>query len=393
MAQVIRGRHVGYNAAGTPKVVELTSLICAATPPDFPPARHVRYTPSGVPVVMESFRCCDVYSETRVETAAFAGGIMDRVLARSFNNDNCFSGHNKRVLMTYAVDRWTGSLMLRGGNVPLELLVDAAKPDNDPEKFTLRWKDCADVNWREKKAGYNCNDPLFITFPLINVSVCCDCDTAHTSEGAFIDIEIETNCKKTQWARHIDYTSSGVPVVAVENCGEPDTNLGCGSPHCGLVATVTGACSCLNGTYDLNWISLDWKASGIGTCSALAEITLLCTDNGNGTSTLRLTATCGANDTGFATVVIDNKDTENLDVTFTVPMTGPAAVACGGCTWEWQEMPMAWAYISDTCTLDCNCTGTAPTTPGTVDGQRVTVNCNGTVVVCCQGSITVRVTR
>lgn len=392
MAVVRRGRHIGYTSSGIPIIRELPSDICLPGPTDQPTAaRHVRYTSSGMPIVINTLKCCGVYREDRVQEACWTPGITDMVALRT-ESFNCLSAKNKLTLLTYNVltEIWEGSLALRGCTLTVEFSCDETKAENDPDKFRLVFKNGM-TTVADLLAGFDCDVPLFIQFAQFITEECCDCFGIAPGE---IHPRIEANCFKTVWARHIDYTADGTPIVAQENCKEEEDDGPC-SPTCDLTAIIAG-CANLAGTWDLPYIGAtppaqEWENAGCGV-GAVGTITMTCEDNGDGTVDLHVQVTCGANDTGGATITIPKEDLDTLDETFNVTMSGPSG-DCGTCLFHWDDMAQSWILDEDNCLGDEGCGECVEPEGTSSEPDERETDCEGTITVCCQGAITVRVMR
>jgi len=138
------------------------------------------------------------------------------------------------------------------------------------------------------------------------------------------------NCRAMYYARHIDYVMDGstpIPIVARDrSCRSADV---CTLPTCPLVAEVTGSggCACMTDTFDLDygagtWEGLPGSACAGGPIQYHLEMTELTCDM-RGFALLRLTVTCGATNTGSASLVVSCEELDELDVTLPVTMTDP----------------------------------------------------------------------
>ena len=421
VTRVPRGRHVVYVPPDTPATRELPSVTCLDNLPEFLGGRHFSYTVHNVPLTAWDWACCDAFCTPeeiaagdcyKVPTCYTLGpgpGIAKRIALYAFDAASCWSARGIIDELTYdaADDKWRGvTLALRGGSIAVEFECVPGLPNNDPDKFKLTLTGaCLPTNPTVLTAGYQCSDPLMIAFPQFTAGDCCQCngniaDPPYTTEPGEVQIFVATNCRPPRIGRHIRYDGDAfTPVTAhARNCQwDQLDDYVCGNMKCPLTATVTNVtdCACLAGGYNLDYINTQWVYTGtMGGCGSAGEIVVTCTDNGDGTVTLHVDVTCGANNVGTADITIPGHDLEDLDETVTIDMTDPTPTTCGTCTFQWNEMAMAWSQISANCTGDCTCVDEMTIPPGTVDGEQITLPCDGSYVVpCCIGRITVRLMR
>jgi hypothetical protein len=161
-------------------------------------------------------------------------------------------------------------------------------------------------------------------------------------------------------------------------------------------------CACLEGSWVLPFTDAgppaQWFASVSVGCGGNAEITLNCTDNGDGTVTLSVQVTCGADNISVTPneITIPYEDLDTLDETFTVEMINLAGDSCGDCTYTWDSM--AGSYVLDTDNCDPGPDGCGSTVcgdpPVSYEGDTVVVPCTGTPTIpCCVGSFSLRIMR
>ncbi len=398
------------------------------------------YTPDAIPILATALKCCDEVNQCpKVETDCFVSGISPSLKFHVRDVANCASANRQIVRMEYCKDpgfvveqagcidipacgspvdppsgcdtcdvegkgKWTGSLVLQGGTLDLE--VCCFLNETDELTFRLIWRGCDEGCITVQP---QCIDPLFVNFGNISaLQNCCDC--ANTIDITEINLEFVANCHPVVSGRHCSYTPEGIPVVATENtCFGSGQSVTTCTPTCDLVATIVdvtdpegddGGCDCLEDVVALPYVgSQTWETFSAGSCAQEPHVTLLCVanldedDNPDGTVTLTLTIVCGTTNTGTASLTIAAVDLETLDVTFTIEMTDPSFTGpCGTCRYVWNAMPMSWSFVSNSCTGDCECV--APTTPGTIDGEQIDTNCSsGGGLACCIGTVTVRVMR
>lgn len=437
MPAVYLGRHFEYvrsgSSTGVPIVREMPSQVCIDNGLDFDyyGLRHFRYAAGLQPVLATALKCCDRLDPCdRVESSCLAGGIDPHINLYALPVENCNSAHNRLTELTYCFTpgygsgdcevldcadpppatpagctsceqpgqgKWTGGLSLRGGTVNFEM---CCYLDAGNLAFRLIWRGC-DEGCVE--VFPQCVDPLIINFGNITLSNCCYC--TNSVQSGTINLWGVANCYPVVWGRHTHYNASGIKVISRETSCAWHGNLpqGC-LPHCGLVATITNVsdCSCLAGTYQLNYTSTGsdafWDADDLSVGCAVSPMTtfrLTCTDNNDGTVDLELTLVCGTTNISVSDpITVPYADMEYLDVTFDVEMVDPSSVgSCGTCTYQWNEMPMSWSLISDNCTGACSCSD-PPVDAGAYDGEQRAIDCGGSYTVpCCIGFISVRVMR
>lgn len=335
-------------------------------------------------------------------------------------NDNCDSARNKKLELEYSDDDgfWTGSIALRGGTLDFKFECDPDVEDpTAPGKFKLSWSGCS-TGFLQGGAG--CLDPLAIQFGMATIfDDCCDCNTS-PSEGPITDLPPELsfflvgNCRKVAWGRHVDYTPTGIPIVAKDRpCEFDKLKPGPCAMTCPLIATITGEgdCACMSGEYGLDYLLVGWQyQGGWPGCLASGQMDLSCSDEGAGSGTeleaghirLCLRVVCGTTNTGADCIVIPADELENLDVEFLISMTDPEARPCTGeCVYQYNEMAAVWTLHHETCDppvgFGCNDCGETPSDPPAdpVDGQIVSRPCQGEgePAPCCIGGIHVRLTR
>lgn len=420
---------------GMPIVREMPSQTCMdqGLVLDYYGLRHFTFTPDLTPILATALKCCDrIDGCPRVETDCIDGiGIDPHVILHAFPVENCNSAHRRIVELTYCKTpgfgegdcevfdcadpppdpppgcttcdlegkgKWTGGLSLRGGTITFEMC--CFRDINDDLQFRLLWRGC-DEGCVE--VFPDCIDPLFVNFGNITIDNCCDCNDS--TESGTINLFLTANCYPTVWGRHTHFEPNGIPVISREStCAwSGDPPVGC-LPHCGLVASITNVtdCSCLAGTYLLNYTSTGsdafWDADDLSTACAVSPMTtfrLRCTDNEDGTVTLELDIVCGTTNISVSDpVVVAYEDMEDLDVTFNLEMQDSSAgSSCGTCTYQWNEMPMSWSLIADNCTGACSCSD-PPAEAGDYDGEQRAIDCGDSYTIpCCIGEISVRVMR
>lgn len=373
---------------------------------------------AGVGILAISHHCCDssfndvTLPPVEYDCLTITSGLSQIMYGHSTQVQNCLSSDGHLVTMTWTGSggsadlsgniQWEGTLPTRGGGLTLLLSCQSGTevlfPTYSPPTFLLEWRGC---NSGSLQILPQCVEPFELNFtnigPLPN---CCDCnDSTETGET---NVFITGNCKPVIYARHIDFklvdpvTGRCVPVLAMDSaCSydvEPDAN--CALVHCGLVIEITTidfACSCMEGTYNLAYVTDHWEETTT-ICSGLATITMTCTDNDDGTTTLQLDIACGADNVGTGSVTFESWMMEDLDVTIEeMCMTWTGTICAVSCTWQWNEMAMSWSQTGF-CEGGCSCE--PPDFNGTVDGETTTTECTiGGLPACCVGCISVRIMR
>lgn len=465
MPKIILARHVGFSADGIPLVAEYVSPVCFGVPaPPIFGLRHFRFTTAGIPVLAYAMRYCTIYDDCpKVDPSPwFPEGIQQTLRGYTYEHLNCRTARDKTFDLIYCNEfgytgtgtgtcdweacedwdipgtgtcpiscniegqgKWIGSITLRGGTLDLELcMIDPGDPFALPfpilPTFQLKFRGCDHgCVTAGDAAGIDCIDPLVMRFEQVSLPRCCDCHPDFTTEPAEISFRIVGNCYPITVGRHIDFTSSGIPIISVENIGG-DIAQACCSPECGLVATITDNtdgtgdnCTILEGTYDL--IFGDGVA-GAGVWSTAISgpgiLTVGCgpiygaTGTGSGTGDnelsgyayLSVNIQCGVTASGSGSAIILCSEMENLDETIEVEITGAATTPCTGvCRYQWIEMSTTWNLIGETCTAECDDCPNAPLNPppSPVDGEIWEEACP--IVPgsedCCRGTVLVRIMR
>lgn len=453
MTQVYFARHVGYTQGGfapvysgnvqwysgsawtqsgcIPIVRELPAIGCKDVSTFYQwayGARHIDYAKTdnsdpiywnsqkGVARFAVSQHCCESSYElphVEYDCLTLVSGISPIIYGHSQAVQNCISSDGQLITFNYGGGtdisgniQWVGNLYTRGGTLQLKMSCMSGTedygPPYSPPQFRVEWRGC---NSGSIEVFPSCLDPLFINFANIGpLPDCCDCnDSTETGET---NVYVTGNCNPVLMGRHIGYSRDGTPVVAAEtSCNyNADPPINCTSTHCGLVATITsldGACSCMQGTYDLAWLLGAWQNLSNPVCGHVMEILMDCVDGTDGNTTLAMHIVCGADNVGTGEVTIASWMMEDLDVTFYITMIWSGGAACGTCRWQWNEMPMSWTMLSDNCTGVGTCACLTPpgngipgAGQGYADGTQIDYGCSGgTEVPCCQGQIAVRVMR
>lgn len=275
-----------------------------------------------------------------------------------------------------------------------------------------------------------CEDPLIVNYQ-IDPTKCCCCP--RTTAGASINIRVYANCQPIVYGRHTDYTDTGIPIIATDTCPVAEGSTDCTTLTCGLTAYLTAldaACLCMEGRYNLSYITNQWEKTKSPVCGLSVTINLLCLgvvteDTGTGTAECldvtphaepdtgtgsitriprflryQLTVICGADNTGFAIADINVEDVEDFALGFDVQMNSGGGSPCtGDCIWQWNEMPRSWTNIDNPCTGDCTCAeppgnGISGAGMGIADMETVTTPCTSTApAICCNGRIRICVYR
>lgn len=429
MPTVLRCRHIGYTSAGIPIVRVLPSLSCYDNGliDSVLGGRQIAWTGIGFPILATTLACCYAVNDCtpKVETDCLPNGLDHTMVVQAFEVSNCPSARdftpvklqycaqsasgsgdcaigactsdpNPDPLCHCTVDasrgKWVGDITLAGGNLHLEVCCTPGSPNS----YRLSYSGCVD-GCMDVQA--DCDDPLKLTFPMIVSDDCCDCQGSATAE---FNIEIRANCRATVTARHIDYTSNGIPVFAVNNCGGDTAQSDC-LPQCDLTMTVSNVsgCACLAGTYTLPYDSgfSTWVNSAVGACTSPATFSFACTPGDTtGTIDLVLNVTCGVDTTGTSqTITINSEDLNTLDETFTAVLTDPTAGGCTGlCRWVYNAMSGSWEEQGSTCSAECDACPNQPANPpaSPSDGEVWTEACTGSAAPdCCVGTISVRIMR
>lgn len=375
---------------------------------------------AGIGIAAISHHCCDSsfndadLPAVQYDCLTVTSGLSQIMYGHSTQVENCISSDGQLITMVYTGTgpggkqdlsgnvQWEGTLSARGGELTLLLSCQSGTevlfPTYSPPTFLLEWRGC---NSGSLQLIPQCVTPFELNFTNIGpLNTCCNC--IDSTETGASNVFITANCKPTIYARHIDYqlvdgfTGRCVPVLAMDAaCSydiEPTVN--CVSVHCGLIAEITaidGACACMEGTYNLEYVLTHWEET-TPICSALAEITMTCTDNDDGTTTLTMNIACGADNVGTGSVTFESWMMEDLDVTIEeLCMTWTGTICAVPCTWQWSEMAMSWSQTSF-CEGGCSCD--PPSFNGTVDGETTTTECTiGGLPACCVGCVSVRIIR
>lgn len=379
---------------------------------------------AGVGIMAMSHHCCDSsfndidLPPVEYDCLTVTSGLSQIMYGHSTQVENCISSDGQIVKMVYTGTpggtggrtdlsgnvQWQGSIATRGGTLTLLLSCHSGTevlfPTYSPPTFGLQWEGC---NSGGIGLVPQCVEPFELNFTNIGpLPDCCECN--NSTETGETNVFITGNCKAVIYARHIDFklvnaiTGKCVPVLAMDSAcaydAEPVVN--CVAVHCGLIAEITaidGACFCMNGIYDLDYVNDHWEGSGVPICSGtLTHFNMVCTDNDDGTTTLQLDIVCGADNVGTGFVTFESWMMEDLDVTIEeLCMTWTGTICAVPCTWQWNEMAMSWSQTSF-CEGGCSCD--YPGFSGTVDGETTTTECTiGGSPTCCVGCISVRIMR
>lgn len=412
--QIIRAKHIGYDATGLPLMVDLPSDQCVDSH-DQPETRHVSYTQDGIPQMARFTVCCPIIWDTRVEHSCYFGVGLDEKMGVLFDNvANCPQFRDVRGTLTYDPVAGTGSDGAWVGTVEgiyFEVqCIPGAAPDFIPS-LSISYRGCVDG---DIGLAFNCYEPAISSTHQVNVGRCCDCVETHTSQTAQVAFTFITNCRHVRMCRHVDYDATGLPLMAISDpCVKTGWDNACETMTCGLFATITSNttgtdshdCACMEGIYSLDYITNDWQyISGTGFCNDPAEMSLVCEDAGeiDGEPWIRLSLSvvCGVDNVGGGWIEMPAADLYTINDVIPVLMTWDDT-GCGdtaSCTWQWNEMPMSWSQLS-LCSGDCTCptpsgTGLPGAGMGLADGDTTTTSCSGgRTVPCCEGYIDVLITR
>jgi hypothetical protein len=456
--RVARGLHDDYGVlyeTGTgdpgeplPVLTRLIDPFCRDEPPSSGVLQglHVAYDPD--PILAYAFSCCDAIPPHDPETGTGTGdgpvyvrkdcwpigegpGLARNLFLYLADVENCCSARGVRTELTYSDSdhKWHGAVSLRGGTLSLTFECVPSDPLGDPGSLRLTWSGCDSGS---STTGASCFDPLVVLFQQITLPNCCSCDVISeppesgtviggrgiTDVAPEVNVWVVGNCTRIRFGIHVDYavgqgtgTSPDelgaighiLPVMANHRDCQWDQGpcIGC-HLKCPLVARVSSDddCACLSDQVDLSYAEGTWFGSG-GHCGFLgtteAAYGMTCTDLGNGRLRLSMAVVCGVDNTGSASIEIDEDDLENLDVTFTIALTDPTAGAtCTGSCF-YQKTMAGWSLASSTCSESCDPCGEEPSDPTPEEeasGEAVRP-CTGVATPpdCCVGTITVRVTR
>ena len=157
MARIVRARHVGYTPAGVPIVRNLPDVTCLPLP-EFLAFRHAGYTAAGLPLAAYAWACCDAYctdEEVSGETCYVEAecwpfgpgpGIARRLTIYMVEVTNCVSGRRKKAVLEYDDDptspAWVGEIELRDKTIELRFTCNPVPDPDANDKFTLSWSNC-----------------------------------------------------------------------------------------------------------------------------------------------------------------------------------------------------------------------------------------------------------
>jgi hypothetical protein len=250
--KIVAARHVGFTNAShfrTPAVVELLHLDCVTDAPQYPHLRHAYENPSGVPVMAESWTCCeahctdaevlanDCYKEPDCWPLGPGPGITKYVRAYVSLREPCTGlGKLYSVILTYdetagtsGDPKWLGRVPSPAGDLCLAFSCDPLLAVDDPGKFVLEYQlvQCTELgNVGVAVAGYACPDPLRVSFTPFGLPLCCTppgCDPVFTTPN--VTVYVVANCRKVVWGRHYGfyeepYTGTGeaprYPLIATD---------------------------------------------------------------------------------------------------------------------------------------------------------------------------------
>jgi hypothetical protein len=121
MSIVLKCRHTGYIRSGTrkgmPIVREMPSDSCSTILGDFYGLRHFGYTADGTPKFMSALKCCDELSPCpKVEEGCLAQGISQKVIAKSYEVENCQSSRKKTLTLYYCKPYCYASIFLNNAS-------------------------------------------------------------------------------------------------------------------------------------------------------------------------------------------------------------------------------------------------------------------------------------
>ena len=374
-ASIRKCRHVGYvlegDNAGLPTVTVLPEIVCLA---DWPPAngdlysgRQVNYGDlTGLPVIAVPITCCESPGdENDLVDDCVEGGLSRTLVGYVYDADNCFSARYLVFYLEYSegfdeidlegcgqcpegAGSWKGSIDLRGGSISVQVCCTVTESGT---VFHVHLYGCLTPPLcYDIVEPFGCGNPITLSVPTFVLSDshgdCCDCEGGQSAE---IFIVIKGNCHRgALMGRHVGYDAGGLPLIAVNYCqpGEVYYPEGC-IPTCDLVATVTAidfeACFCTEGTYVLPYVGSlpgggnSWSLPNPFPCLSSIVMTFTCSPGSSGAGgyagplNLTLAIMCDVDGSGGGTILYEEDDLENLDVTFEITMTEPPPPPYGCC--------------------------------------------------------------